>query len=72
MRFLCNDSDPKDPNARNLVFTRVDQTQDEAYQQHLRWLADKIIGEPHATEFYTVQQLKDMGLVGIYAVGEIK
>lgn len=33
----------------------------------MKWLADKIIGEPKATDTYTVQELKDMGMVGVYS-----
>lgn len=35
-----------------------------------KWLSDKIIRDPKATDFYTVEQLKKMGMVGIYAKEE--
>ena len=38
----------------------------EELKNHKKWLKDKVIGEPKATNFYTVKQLKDMGMIGIY------
>ena len=39
-------------------------------ERHRQWLKDKIIGEPKASEKYTVEQLKEMGLVGVYVKEE--
>ena len=39
-------------------------------KNHKSWLKDKIIGEPKASEKYTVEQLKEMGLVGVYVKEE--
>lgn len=37
------------------------------WQRHMDWINNNVIGEPEATPFYTVEQLKNMRLVGIYA-----
>ena len=66
MRFLSNTHDPKDKLAPMFVDRRFDETQEEAWRNHLEWLKGKVIGDPQATEAYTVAQLKEMGLVGVY------
>ena len=67
MRFLSNTHDPKDKNAPMYVDCSFHETREEAWAHHLEWLKDKTIGDPEATETYTVEQLKEMGLVGVYA-----
>jgi hypothetical protein len=67
LRFLSNTHDPKDKFARMYVARRFDETQEEAWHWHLEWLKGKVIGDPQATETYTVAQLKEMGMVGVYA-----
>ena len=67
MKFLSNIYDPKDKNAKMYISCHFDETQDEAWCLHCEWLKDKIIGDPQATSYYTVQQLKDMGMVGVYS-----
>lgn len=37
---------------------------------HVKWLKDKLIGRPKATETYTAEQLEAMGMIGIYAQPE--
>lgn len=71
MKFLTNTHDPKDKNAKMYVARRVHETQEEAWRHHLDWLKDKVIGEPQATEHYTVGELKEMGLVGVYAINHV-
>jgi len=46
------------------------QTPEEAWAQQERWLSDKTIGSPKATERYTVEQLEAMGFVGVYVEDE--
>lgn len=69
LRFLTNTHDPKDKLAPMYVSRSFDETQKEAWLRHLEWLKDKVIGEPQATKAYTTEQLKEMGLVGVYARG---
>lgn len=66
MEFLTNTHDPKDKNAKMYVARRFDQSQEDAWYWHCKWLEGKVIGDPQATEAYTVAQLKEMGLVGVY------
>lgn len=66
MKFLSNTHDPKDKNAKMYVARLFHETQEEAWANHLNWLKGKVIGDPEATEAYTVAQLKEMGLVGVY------
>ena len=35
-------------------------------QIRLELLKDKIVGKPHATKRYTVKELEDLGMVGLY------
>lgn len=68
MRFLTNIYDPNGKNAKESVIRRSGQTHDEAWQAHLNWLSDKIIGEPIGYEKgLTSEALKEMGCVGVYA-----
>lgn len=66
LRFLTNTHNPKDENASMYVARMPHETQAEAWRNYKQWLKGKIIGEPHATEAYTVEQLKEMNLVGVY------
>ena len=66
MEFLTNTHDPKDKHAKMYVARSTYETTDVAWAHHIEWLKDKIIGEPQATEAYTVEQLKEMGMVGVY------
>ena len=66
MKFLTNTHDPKDKYAKMYVAHSLYETPAEAWAHHVEWLKDKIIGEPQATETYTVEQLKEMGMVGVY------
>lgn len=64
--FLSNTHDPKDPNASMYVARSSHETQEQAVRNHNEWLKGKIISHPRATRYYTVQQLKEMKLVGVY------
>ena len=66
MEFLTNTHDPKDKCAKMYVARSIHETPAEAWAHHVEWLKDKVIGDPQATEAYTVEQLKEMGLVGVY------
>lgn len=67
MKFLSNTYDPKRKDAPMRVTARIGETQQEAWRWHLEWLRGKVIGEPQETSTYTVEQLKEMGMVGVYA-----
>jgi len=71
MQFLTNTYDPGMPDAPECLVLRYEDMlgsdgRERAWQQHTRWLSDKIIGEPQATEAYTVAQLQAMHMVGVY------
>jgi hypothetical protein len=65
LRWLTNTGDPKDPY--KLYMTKPHQTQADARREEIAWLANKHIGLPMATEFYTQEQLIETGMVGVYA-----
>jgi hypothetical protein len=70
MRWISNTFDPSKPDADRYVTRSFEETQAEAVRHYREWLADKIIGEPQPTPAYTVKQLKEMGMVGVYAKEE--
>jgi hypothetical protein len=41
------------------------RSQEELEYYH-EWLKDKVIGEPKASDTYTVEDLKKIGMIGIY------
>lgn len=53
LRYLSNTFNPSRPDAQRGC---------------LHWLADKVIGEPGPSEMYTVEQMKEMGMVGVYVI----
>jgi hypothetical protein len=38
----------------------------EAVREFQEWIKDKVIGDPQASEVFTVEQLKEKGVVGVY------
>lgn len=40
------------------------------WQYHLDWINENVIGPPKGTDHYTVEQLEEMGMIGIYAAAE--
>lgn len=66
MKFLSNIHDPKDPNARMYLPCDFHEAPEQAWQRHLEWLKGKVIAEPKATEKYSVSELKQMNMVGVY------
>lgn len=67
VRFLCNIHDPKDPNASMYVVRSFHESPEEAWRHHQEWLQGKVIADPCGTDTYTVEKLKEMGMVGVYA-----
>lgn len=66
LRWLSNTYDPSKPDAPTYVMRMVDQSSADAWQSYLDWLHGKTIGEPRATEYFSVAELKTMGMVGVY------
>lgn len=65
--WLTNLYNPKNKDAGLYIATLVNETREVAWNRQAEWLKDKIIGYPKATEHYTVQELLDMGYVGVYS-----
>ena len=40
---------------------------DYEWKNYLDWINRNVTGEPEGTDHYSVQQLKDMGMIGVYA-----
>lgn len=66
MKFLTNKPDHRKRKLSGFVMRRGNETQEQANRRYMEWLQGKIIGEPQATETYTVEQLKAMDIIGIY------
>lgn len=66
MKWVSNTYDPQRADARQYVSKLLNETTEEAWQHHLEWLKDKIIGEPQGTRLISAEDLKKMGLVGVY------
>lgn len=68
MKHLSNVYNPEARDAKNHVLRCTGETLEEAWQHHLEWLRGKRIGLPAATEKYTVEQLINMNIVGVYSI----
>ncbi len=66
MRWLTNALDPDRLDWIDAVIPDPGQSQLEAETEWRNYLKDKVIGDPKAAEKFTVKQLKEMGLVGVY------
>lgn len=74
MRHLSNTFDHRLPKSRD-TFAGYSYSEwlegfnaiDRAWQRHLDWINKNVIGPPKATDFYTREQLEEMGMIGIYA-----
>jgi len=67
MKWLTNLYDPRSKDAEKYIITGINQTKMQEWRNQKNWLDGKTIGEPKATKDYTVEQLKEMGMVGVYA-----
>lgn len=68
MKFLGNALDPKlsDDELEHGLVRNIYETPQQAVANHRRWLAGKIIAPPMGNEFFTMEQLERMNLVGVY------
>ncbi len=57
MKWVSNTSDP-----RQYGFTPEDEKESQ------EWLKGKIIGDPKQTDYYTAEELREIGVVGVYVV----
>ena len=66
MRWLTNTYGPGRIEDAKSVIDHIYSPPGSGWEMHKGWLKGKIIGPPKATEAYTVEQLKDMNMVGVY------
>lgn len=72
MRWLTNMRDPRLDDAIKRVITHMleefgkYETPEQAHQRELEYIEGRILGEPMATRKYSVVELKNMGLIGVY------
>lgn len=66
LRWIDNIYDPDRMDAKIQLPVRTEEDRDVAWEQHKSWLADKVIGEPKPTARWNVEQMKQMGVVGVY------
>lgn len=66
MKWLANTYDPKDKDWKCHIIAKFDETHEQACERYLQWLEGKVIGKPKGNEFYTVEQLENDGIVGVY------
>ena len=67
MKWLSNLYNPRLADAKMFVSTMSHEAQNEAWQRQENWLKDKIIGRPQGTQKYSVEQLEQMGYIGVYS-----
>ena len=66
LKWVSNTINPANPDADSYVAARFDQSQADAIREYKCWLNGKVIGLPHATERFTVEELLKMDVVGVY------
>lgn len=68
MKHIANCYDYRRPDAFSLhkfkSTSRIDRELE--WNQHMVWAGKYTIGRPQAAEKYTVEQLEEMGLIGLY------
>ena len=72
MKFLSNTYNPTLPNARMYFTTSYQdflepELAEQEWKQHLNWINSNVIGEPQGSDKYTVEELKQMGYIGVYS-----
>lgn len=72
-KFLTNTPDPNGEYGRAL-FAYSNHAQDcgqsamdSEWQHHLNYIKEHVVGPPKGTEKWTVEQLQEQGMIGIYA-----
>lgn len=71
LRWLSNIYDPKRSDTKYFfVSISRHETPQQVLNSHLEWLEGKFIADPQATERYTVEELKEQNMVGVYILEE--
>ena len=66
-RFLTNIYDPSAKNAKDVFTYPSNMDRDTVWEIHIDWINSHVLGQPQETEFYTVEQLREAGFLGLYA-----
>lgn len=72
-RFLLNIFDPKHKDAQRYLqysyhaHSSGPEAMQAAWDHHLDWINQNVVGLPKATKHYTQDKLREMNMVGIYA-----
>jgi hypothetical protein len=72
-RFLTNTADPNGKYGRmHFVFSNHAHdcgmaAMDQEWQHHLDYINEHIVGPPKGTEKWSVAELEEQGMIGIYA-----
>lgn len=66
MKWLTNMRDLDDDMRQIAVMKMPGESYEQARARYRSLLEGKIVGEPIGSDRWTVQQLKDMGFVGLY------
>jgi len=72
MHFLTNIYDPRIPESKFKYNTGFLESPWHAEISIMKWIQDKILGDPKAERGHTVEQLKAMGIVGVYSNSDEK
>lgn len=72
-RHLSNIFDHRRPNAEMYMchdyndWCNGPAAMEAAWNRHLDWINNNVVDPPKATDVYTVEQLENMSMIGIYA-----
>lgn len=68
LEFAFNSYNPRKRDAKGFVISpnAADEKKSILWTYFKKWSQEFVVGEPEATEKYTVEELKQMGYVGFY------
>ena len=66
MKWINNIYDPNRNDSASRIIQEEHETHFQAWIRNKQWLSDKILGKPQATDFHSVEELEQMGYVGVY------
>lgn len=68
LRYCGNHHDPRDPDYERYVRCGCmgEESPQEAIKRDRVWIQSMLIGEPGASDTFSVERMKEMGLVGLY------
>lgn len=68
LEWLANVFDPEEKDAKRYLIAMPNETQEQAWQSHLRYLDDKVLGPPMSTTECKSTELAHEKLVGVYRI----